>query len=354
MFETRLNKVGKTETFEFSINKGSHLIGLAINDKDYHSSFGNVLDGNYTIEYFLNGKLDRIEHINKKSLPKYYKGLYKVSGSTKMSSWKQETLGKLKVPGNYKIKITVVKPESSLVDYKGEMYFYAHPFDEKISKMFTDGAEERKRKRLLKNLMDSNETNPSLIPLRVALDKGDITAVKSIFNSDNNITVNTLMVFDRTPLQYTSFYNHSELARYLIDNGADIHHKDRMDKNALAYAIENNALQTAKLLIENGTNVNDVFYVQGYLTHKIAKDLQGSEMSALQYTTGNGFFEMTELLLKNGMKDTIMPESQNINIHTYIYSTWWTTMSKKEKEEMQALFDQYGVEVKNLNKVNKI
>ena len=359
LLDAELSQVGKVQEFEFSVRKSNHIIGLAINDKSVNMGYG--IDGNYTIEYFRNDKFLKKEIINQETLPKYYKGLYHISGSSSLSSWKRRMLGQIKQSGRYKIKITVDKPESVFKNFKGDLYFFADNSNLKMMQKFNSintpqVQAANKRKRLLKNLIDANETNETLSSFRKALDSNNFEKVKKIIKADNNITVNTDMVFHRRALDYASFQNSIEITKYLVDNGADIHHKDEMGKNALAYAIENNSTKTAKLLIKSGIDVNEVVFVQNYLRIKIRdgkyypKDMV---MSALQYTAGNALFEMTELLLKNGMKDNIPKgNAKNINIYSYVYfySNEGTQMNKKEKEKMLNLFENYGVKVENLNK----
>ncbi|MDH5637704.1 MAG: ankyrin repeat domain-containing protein, partial [Nitrospinota bacterium] len=45
-----------------------------------------------------------------------------------------------------------------------------------------------------------------------------------------------------------------KMARFLLDNGADIHAKDYSDKTALENALENDAINTARLLLEKGAS----------------------------------------------------------------------------------------------------
>ena len=347
IFEAHLDKAGASDQYEFSIGKGGYIIGLAINEKTV--AWGSSIDGNYTIEYYKDGSFLKKEFIDKESISKYYQGLYHISGSSSMSSWKQMTLGQVKEAGHYKITITVNRPEPQLETYRGNHYFFACKSNNKLMQEFNSFYTPEKKAyyrkmKLIKNLIDTNETNASLVPLRTALDTGDLETVKSIMESDNNITVNTDMLLGRRALFYAAFHNDVELCQYLIERGSDIHHQDQLEKNALAYAIENNALDTVDLLIKSGINVSEVEFVQNYLRYKIKDGKyypKESAMSALQYTAGNGLFEMTELLLKNGMKDNILKwMGINVNVYTYI-----RFLSDEEREKMLALFRKYGQRV---------
>lgn len=357
LLEAELRKAGDVQEFEFSTKNSKYQIGLSVRNGNFDAM---NFDGNYTIEYYLNGNHDRTEIINKVSLSELYKNkaLYHVgsnwSGGVffKPVKWSSITLGQVTQAGKHKIKITVHKPESQLASIENQLYFFVDAINEKaIQKLgwnTPEYKEAKRKKRLLKNLTDANETNQTLVTLRQALDNQDLVKIKELIEADNNITANTDMIFQRRPLHYASFQNSAEIAQYLIDNGADIHYKDELGKNALAYAIENNATKTAKLLLDSGIDVNEVVFVQNYLSNKIEKRYKGRVMSALQYTAGNAFFEMTELLLQNGMQDNIIvSEATNVNVYTYIYM--YTTMNTEEKEQMQQLFNKYGVKVENLN-----
>jgi len=305
LFESHLYHEGDVEEYEFYVGKKNYIIGFAVNSKKIR--FTDRLDGNYTIEYFKDNKLIKKEIINKYSISKYYKNLWNISGSSSFSSWKQKTLGQIKQKGDIKIRVTVIKPESQLKEFKGKFYFFAdyevYRQMQKANQSYTPQMRakdrlESKRRAFRKKFMDTNETNQSLLPLREALDTNNFQAVKNIIE-DNNISVNSNMVLNRTALFYASFYNDVEIAKYLIDKGADIHHKDKLEKNALAYTIENNATKTAKLLLDSGVDVNEVLFVQNYLRYKLKDYSQIAIMSPLQYTVSNTLFEMSELLLQN-------------------------------------------------------
>lgn len=362
LIEANLHKAGDVQEFEFTTYYGKHTIGLSMQDSGFD---GTSFDGNYTIEYYINGKFDRKEVINQETIAKYYQGLYHVSSAWsggmlfKPVSWGNITLGQVAKHGKHKIKITVIQPESQIKRINKQLYFFADNYHEEtmqeLSKTYEQEKEADQKRKLLENLIDANETNQTLIPLRKALDSNDIEGVKKILKSDNNIIVNTDMIFKRRALHYAAFHNNTTLTKYLIAHGADIHHKDELGKNALAYAIENNATKTAKLLIESGVDVNEVVFVQNYLENKMNNRFLSKEavMSALQYTAGNALFEMTELLLKNGMKDNIIvSEGTNVNVYTYIFSVGKTKMTKNEQEKMLHLFEKYGVNIENLDQIN--
>jgi ankyrin repeat protein len=367
LLEAELRKAGDVQEFEFSTKNSKYQIGLSVRNSNFDAM---NFDGNYTIEYYLNGKHDRTEIINKTSLSELYKNkaLYHVSSKWsggvffKPVTWSGITLGQVTQAGKHKIKITVHKSESQLANIESQLYFFVDVSNEKAIQEFgwntSEYKESKRKERLLKNLIDANETNQTLLPLRQALDNNNMTKVKEMIEADNNITVNTDMVFQRRPLHYASFQNNAEIAQYLMDNGADIHHKDELGKNALAYAIENNATKTAKLLIESGVDVKEVVFVQNYLQHRIyGKGYpQVMVIAPLQYVAGNGLIEMTELLLQHNIEnrevwvggisgEIITGENKN-GLYSYVYQNKDNGgLTDIEQKKIVELFEKYNFKI---------
>jgi len=362
LFESHLNKVGVTEEFEFSIsgNRGWHYVGVAVNDSIYFH-----LDGNYTVEYYKDHKFLKKEFITKETITKYYKERIYAGGA---KNWSQMPFGKLYADGEYKVKVTVNKIEKPLQGYNKKVYFYVDRpvlrMDSYYSQEELDKKAERYRKEdLLLNLIDANETNEMLIPLRKALDTNNIKIVKEILESDNNISIDTNMIFNRRVLDYASFQNSEKLVQYLIDKGANIHHKDELGLNALAYAIENNATKTAKLLLESGVDVNEVKFVHNYLQHRIKGRYYPRTylFSPLEYVAGNALIKMTELLLKYNIKEgcrvnsmgEYVPDCDERNslyhaLHPYEVQSSGTikSITKQESEIILKLFEKYNFQMK--------
>jgi len=363
LFESNLNKVGVIEEFEFSIsgNRGWHYVGIAVNDSIYFH-----LDGNYTVEYYKGNKFLKKEFITKETITKYYKESVYAGGA---KHWSQMPFGKLYDDGEYKVKVTVNDIEKPLQGYNEKVYFYvdrpALRMDSYYSQEELDKQAERYRKeKLLLNLIDANETNKVIIPLRKALDTNNIKKVKEILESDNNISIDTNMIFNRRVLNYASFQNNEKLVQYLIDKGADIHHKDELGLNALAYAIENNATKTAKLLLESGVDVNEVKFVHNYLQHRIKGRYYPRTclFSPLEYVAGNALIEMTELLLKYNIKEGCrvnpmggyVPDcDERVSLYNALHpyrevasSGSIRSITKEESEIILKLFKKYNFQMK--------
>lgn len=359
LLEADLTKAGDVQEFEFTTYFGKYTIGLSMQDSGFD---GSNFDGNYTIEYYVNGKFDRKELINPETIAKYYQGLYHTSSAWsggmlfKPVYWGSITLGQVVKHGKHTIKITVIRPESQIKNINKQLYFFADNYHEKTMQELSQTYEQEKdadqKRKLLENLIDANETNQTLIPLRKALDSNDMESVKKILKSDNNITVNTDMIFQRRALHYAAFHNNTALTKYLIAHGADIHHKDELGKNALAYAIENNATKTAKLLIESGVDVNEVVFVQNYLQFRTNKDSKTFICSPLQYAAGNALFEMTELLLQHKIIDKqvwlgggkIMTQKDEYQLFNNIYDNniHGDGLTDIERKKIVKLFEKYN------------
>ena len=70
-------------------------------------------------------------------------------------------------------------------------------------------------------------------PLCVAISKGDIATVKKLveYGVDVNERKNSM-----TPLMYAARYNNAEIAKFLIEKGADVYAKDDNGFTALKHA----------------------------------------------------------------------------------------------------------------------
>jgi ankyrin repeat protein len=80
----------------------------------------------------------------------------------------------------------------------------------------------------------SYETASDVNPLCMAISKGDIATVKQIiaYGIDLNDCTNRGM----TPLMFAAIYNQTEIAKLLIEKGADLSKKDKSGSTALDHA----------------------------------------------------------------------------------------------------------------------
>lgn len=82
-------------------------------------------------------------------------------------------------------------------------------------------------------------------PLLVAISKGDLTTVKKFV--EYGVDVNEAKG-GMTPLMYAARYNNPEIAKFLIEKGADIWAKDNNGYTALTLAEGGKATQVAEII----------------------------------------------------------------------------------------------------------
>ena len=88
-----------------------------------------------------------------------------------------------------------------------------------------------------------------------------------------------------TALMLAARYNQSEVAKVLLDNGANVNHDSKDDWTALMLAARNNQSEVAKVLLDNGANVN-------------YEDKDG--WTALRLAARYNYSEVAKVLLDNG------------------------------------------------------
>ncbi|MDA3081709.1 ankyrin repeat domain-containing protein [Campylobacter sp. CS_NA1] len=107
---------------------------------------------------------------------------------------------------------------------------------------------------------DENETQKSLRHLLEARQTDKVLE----FLKDNNLSADTKLQANTTPLMYSAFYNDENTTKELIKLGANIRAKDSYKFSPMAYAIGNNSIETVKILLENGVKFDEVEKVQTY------------------------------------------------------------------------------------------
>ena len=154
------------------------------------------------------------------------------------------------------------------------------------------------------------------------------------FLKDNNLSADTKLQANTTPLMYSAFYNDENTTKELIKLGANIRAKDNYKLSPMAYAIGNNSIETVKILLENGVKFDEVKKVQTYakkdnflngidfmeiddnnktiihikrqyITKPIQnedKDLHIVPVGMFEYIVRQNLFELAKLALENGYK----------------------------------------------------
>jgi len=87
------------------------------------------------------------------------------------------------------------------------------------------------------------------------MDNDDLKMIKHLVKSDSN-SIKCLGDFERTALMYATREEHYEVAKYLIEVGADVNAKDVKDWRPIHFASRENAFSIIKLLVENGATVD--------------------------------------------------------------------------------------------------
>ena len=92
----------------------------------------------------------------------------------------------------------------------------------------------------------SYELSSDVNPLCLAISKGDIEKVKQIiaYGIDVNDTTNRGM----TPLMYAAIYNQSEIAKLLLEKGANLNLKDKSGSTALDHAKTSGSNEVMEIL----------------------------------------------------------------------------------------------------------
>jgi ankyrin repeat protein len=93
-----------------------------------------------------------------------------------------------------------------------------------------------------------NKSDPRVDNLSFDIRDGNNENVKTVLSE---VGIDALDGYQRTSLIWASFYNNSELLKWLIDNGANINHQDRNGFSALHFAGKEQCYDTAAILIKN-------------------------------------------------------------------------------------------------------
>jgi len=320
LIESNLSKVGSIQTFHFDfsfLSVGEHEIGIATRDGILMEDIKDR--GEYIFEYYVDGELLEKKRVNSNTIKS--KNFFKMYSS--QSNYSRLPLDVIQLPfkGRYRefdLKITVLKPESTLLFYKKMVYLYCGKQDKFISKVMKEENEYNTRTKLIRTPIDANQSNIIFQPLHNALRAKDFMEVKRIIELDNNITANTEMLIGRTPVHYAAFYNDIKTLQYLIKNNADLCKEDFRKETPLSYAISHLSVDTTKLLLDSGITNDKVENISRYFEFRnYPFDIEDNETFKLKiinessrlypplyYAVATGSYEMVQLLLKYNFTNT--------------------------------------------------
>lgn len=111
--------------------------------------------------------------------------------------------------------------------------------------------------RQLKPPLDPNATNPSgYTALAMAAAWGHAKAVRALLAAGANPAQATRSRYNATPLMESTRGGHTDIARQLLDAGADVNQPDRYGDHALNWAAFFGHLELVKLLVERGSRLD--------------------------------------------------------------------------------------------------
>ena len=118
---------------------------------------------------------------------------------------------------------------------------------------------------------------------------GKLNIVREHLSTSNSALINTYSSDGFTPISLASFFNRTEIAKFLLQGGADpkLHAKNPSKVNALHAAIAKENEELCQLFIEKGIDVNAV---------------QTQGVTALHSAVHRGNLNLTQLLVENGAK----------------------------------------------------
>ena len=119
--------------------------------------------------------------------------------------------------------------------------------------------------------------------LMVAAQYDSLDIAKLLIEKGANVNVRSPS--GKTALWWAARYDHLELAELLIEKGADVNPKNMFDKVDLIGAVQHGHLEMVKLLIKKGADIN-------------AKNFYGK--TALMIAIQQGHLELAELLIEQG------------------------------------------------------
>ena len=148
---------------------------------------------------------------------------------------------------------------------------------------------------------------------------GDIDIAKLLI--ENGADINTQKEFSDTPLHKAVREKNFDLVKLLIEYGADVNMQNHLGDTPLHRAVESARVDLVKLLIENGADVN-------------IKDNAG--WTPLHMAALNGYYDVAKLLIENGANVNIKGNTGWTPLH---WAAYWNHIN------ITKLLIEYGADV---------
>lgn len=301
----------QTQRFDdISLSNGNYRLGFYIGKIDV---IGEKNDGDYSLKYYCDNHIVRqVNNIHIKNNEEVYYD---------NSDWHTMIfIDKFNLPNdiscnNFSLEITAEKSFSLFkklnVDNPTTLYIkkseYASQFEQILSqeqKTFSAKYPNDFINVPIEPVEDSNATKQALLD---ALLKKDFDNFQKLLIA-NNLDANVELGEDgygkqrkRTPLFYAANRDDLPIVSYLLQHGADIHHKDFIQKTALQYAIESNAVQTVAYLLGNGADVKDACYVYS-IDNRNGVYRGEARLTPLVFAAKYEYFDLFQTLLEHGFR----------------------------------------------------
>jgi ankyrin repeat protein len=161
-------------------------------------------------------------------------------------------------------------------------------------------------------------------PLHYASYNGKLQIAKYLIENGADINVQTLDLY--TPLHFAIKYGHVNLAKYLIEQGADINLQTYKKEAAIHISIAKGLYSLSKLLIDKGADLT----------------MSAEHGTPLHYAEMYGDLKIAKHLIKNGSDINAFDDNKDTVLHNAIY--------KEYKLEFVRLFLKYGADINLKNK----
>ena len=129
-----------------------------------------------------------------------------------------------------------------------------------------------------------NKSDPRVDNLSYDIRDGNNENVKKLLSE---VGIDALDGYQRTSLIWTSFYDNTELLKWLIDNQANINHQDRNGFSALHFAAKEQCFDAIETLINNNADIE-------------LKDSNGNTPLMDAIFNSNGHYKIVALLIDSG------------------------------------------------------